>query len=154
MTKSGKGKRRKFFLQAAGLRPDLSIVPGQPFRLGLIRHLLLLMHDPDTGLIDIAESGFHTAVFEPIQYSGFWRQQSDALEDLHFEVCDTSWKSAEEDPDTVTRLLQEDIDAKFVQEFHAEISQQRSVGLKELQLAASAFQGPKAEPLASVKTAR
>ena len=25
--------------------------------------------DPDTGLIDMAESGFHTGVFEPIQFS-------------------------------------------------------------------------------------
>ena len=106
------GEATKSFLQAAGLRRDLSIVPGQPFRLGLIRHPLLLMHDPDTGLIDIAESGFHTGVFEPIKCSGIWSQQSDAPEDLHFEVCDTSWKSTEEDPDTVTCLLQEDIECQ------------------------------------------
>ena len=37
---------------------------------------------------------------------------------MPFEIYDTNWKSAEEDPDTVTRLLEEDIDAKFVQEFH------------------------------------
>ena len=65
----------KSFLQAAGLSPDLSIVPGQPFRLGLIRHLLQLMHDPDTGLMDIADSGFHTGVFESIQFLGIWRRQ-------------------------------------------------------------------------------
>ena len=82
------------------------------------------MHDPNIGLIDIAESGFHTGVFKPIQFSGIWRrQQSDARDDLHFEIYDTNWKSAEEDRDTVTRLLQEDIDAKFVQEFHADIAQ-------------------------------
>ena len=72
------------FLSAAGLHPDLSILPDQPFRLGLIRHL---MCDPDTSLIDTAESGFHTDVFEPIQFSGIWRrEQSDARDDLHFKI--------------------------------------------------------------------
>ena len=46
------------FLQSAGLQPDQSTHPNQPFRLGLLRHLLQLMQDPDIGLIDIAESGF------------------------------------------------------------------------------------------------
>ena len=45
------------FLSAGGVHPDLSILPDQPFRLGLIRHH---MRDPDTSLIGIAESGFHT----------------------------------------------------------------------------------------------
>ena len=30
-----------------------------------------------------------------------------------FEIYDTNWKSAEEDPDAVSRLIQGDIDAKF-----------------------------------------
>ena len=125
----------KSFLQAAGFNPDLSISPDQPFRLGLIRHLSQLMHDPDTGLIDIAESRLHTGVFEPMQFSGIWRrQQSDAREDLNFEIYDTNWKSVEEDPDTVTRLLQEDIDAKAVQESTVTSLKPRSAGRKGLQL--------------------
>ena len=56
----------KSFLRSAGLQPDQSTHPNQPFRLVLLRHLLQLMQDPDIGLIDIAESGFHTGVFEPI----------------------------------------------------------------------------------------
>ena len=52
--------------------------------------------------------------FEPIQFSGIWhRQTAEAKEDLHFEVYDTNRKSAEEDPDTVSRLIQEDVDANF-----------------------------------------
>ena len=50
---------RKSLVQAAAPHPDLSIHPYQPCRFGLIRHLLQLMPDPDTGLID----------FEPIQFS-------------------------------------------------------------------------------------
>ena len=66
------------------------------------------------GLIDTAESGFHTDVFEPIQFSGIWhRQTAEAKEDLPFEVYDTNRKSAEEDPDTVSRLIQEAVDANF-----------------------------------------
>ena len=44
---------------------------------------------------------------------------------MNFEIYHTNWKSAEEDPDTVTRLLEEDIDAKFVQEFHGDIAQSK-----------------------------
>ena len=135
----------KSFLQAAWLRPDLSIVPGWPCRLGLIRHLLQLMHDINIGLIDTSQSGFHTGVFEPIQFSGIWRRQrSDARDDLHFKIYDTNWKSAEEDPDTVTRLLQEDLDMPSSSRSSTLTSLKlRSVGLKDLQLVASAFQGQK-----------
>ena len=84
------------------------------------------MQDPDIGLIDIAESGFHMGVFEPIRFSGIWRrQQTEAREDLPLKIYDTNWKSAEEDPDTVSRLIQEDIDAKFVQVFHSDIAQDK-----------------------------
>ena len=106
--------RSPFMQDYQGLQPDQSIHPNQPFRLGLLRHLLQVMQDPDLGLIDTAESGFHTDVFEPIQFSGIWhRQTAEAKEDLHFEVYDTNRKSAEEDPDTVSRLIQEDVDANF-----------------------------------------
>ena len=47
----------------------------------------------------------------------------EAREDLLFTIYDTNWKSAEEYLDTVSRLIQEDIDAKFVQEFHGDITQ-------------------------------
>ena len=57
----------KSFLQSEGLHPDLSVIPNQPFRLGLLRTLLQLMDDPNIGLIDIAESGFHAGVFELIK---------------------------------------------------------------------------------------
>ena len=71
------------------------------------------MQDPYIGLIYIAESGFHTGVFEPIRFSGVWRRQAtEAIEDLSFKIFDTNWKSAEEDPDTVSRLTHGDIDAK------------------------------------------
>ena len=116
----------KSFLRSAGPHPNLSAHSNQPFRLGLLRNLLQLMQNPDIGLIDIAESGFHTAVFEPIRFSGIWlRQQTEAREDLPLKIYDTNWKSAEEDPDTVSRLIQEDIDANFVQEFHGDTAQAR-----------------------------
>ena len=125
----------KSFLQAAGFNPDLSISPDQPFRLGLIRDLLQLMHDPDTGLIDMAESGLHTGVFETIQFSGIWRrQQCDAREDLNFEIYDTNWKSAEEDPDTMTRLLPRK--TSMPSSFRSPVTslKPRSAGQKGLQL--------------------
>ena len=42
----------KSFLQSAGLQPNLSVHPNQPFRLGLLRNLLQLMQETDIGLID------------------------------------------------------------------------------------------------------
>ena len=65
----------KSFLQSAGLQPVLSVYANQHFHLKVL-HLLQLMQDPDIGLIDIAESGFHTGVFEPIRFSGIWRYQA------------------------------------------------------------------------------
>ena len=94
------------FLQSSGFHANLSVHPNQPFRLGLIRHLLQLMQDPHIGHIDIAESGFTTGVFEPIRFSGFPRhQQTEAREDLPLKIYDTNWKSAEEALDTVSRLI-------------------------------------------------
>ena len=90
------------------------------------------MQDPDIGSTDMAESGFHTGVFEPVRFSGIWRRQAtEAREDLPLRIYDTNWKSAEEDPDTVFRLIQEDIDANFVQEFHGDIAQAKKAVAKE-----------------------
>ena len=113
----------KVFLQASGLHPDVSIHADQSFRLGLLRNLLQLMRDPDIGLIDIAVSGFHTGVFEPVRFSGIWRrQQTETREDLPFEILDTNCKSAEDDLDTVSRLIQEDINVNLMQEFQGDIA--------------------------------
>ena len=60
-------RQQSVFCSQQGFYPNLSAHPNQPFRSGLIRHLLQLMQDPDIGPIDIAESGFHTGVFEPIR---------------------------------------------------------------------------------------
>ena len=110
------------FLKSAGLQPDLSAAPNQPFRLVLFRNVQL-MQGPDIGLVDTGESGFHRGAFEPKRFSGIWRhQQTEANEDPPFNIYDANWKSAE-DPDTVSRLIQEVIDAKFVQEFHGDIAQ-------------------------------
>ena len=50
-------------------------------------HLLQLMQNPDIGLIDSAESGFHTGVFEPTGFAGNWRrQQTEAREDLPLKM--------------------------------------------------------------------
>ena len=90
------------------------------------------------------------------KFSCIWRRhRSDARDDLHFKIYDTNWKSAEEGPDTVTRLLQEDLDMPSSSRSSTLTSLKlRSVGLKDLQLVASAFQGQKTEIRASVSTAR
>ena len=72
--------------------PVLSAHPNQPFRLELLRHSLQLMQDPDIGLVDMAESGFHT---ECLNQSGSLASGAAKRP-----------KSVEEDPDIVSRLTQ------------------------------------------------
>ena len=57
-----------------------------------------------------------------------------------FEIFDTNWKPAEDDRATFSRLIQDDIDADFAQEFHCDIARKKG-SAKTLQLAASASQG-------------
>ena len=110
----------KSLLQQQDYSPNLSVHPNSPFQLGLLRNLLQLMQVPDIGLIDSSRVRIPHGCSN--QYgSGIWRRQpTEAREDLLLTIHDTNWKSAEEDPNTVSRLIQEDIDAKFVQEFHGE----------------------------------
>ena len=99
----------KSFLQSAGLQPVLSVYLNQPFHLKLLRHVLQLMQDPDIGLIDRAESGFHTGVFEPIRFFGIWR-------------CEATEFSRRR-PGHRVSSHPKDVDAKLVQEFHGDIAQ-------------------------------
>ena len=132
----------EFFLQSAGLHLNLSVHPNQPFRLGLLRNLLQLMQDSDIGLIDIAESGFHTGVFEPIRFSGIWRrQQTEAREDLPLKIYDTKWKPAEEDPNTVSPLIKRTSTPISLRSSTVTSLKPQNVGQKRWQLAASTSPG-------------
>ena len=143
------------FLQSAGFRPNLSAHPKQPFRLGLIRHLLQLMQDPDIGLIDIAESGFHTGVFEPIRFSGIWRRQQDeAREDLPLKIYDTNWKSPKKTQKPCLDSSKRTSTPRSCRSSTVTLHKPKSVGQREWQLAASALQGRTSATRASAWTAR
>ena len=117
-------RRRNVFCSQQDSTQICPFIPTRSFACKLIRNLLQLMHDPDIGLIGIAESGFHTGASKPILFSGIWRRhQTEAREDLPLKIHDTNWKSAEKDPDTVSRVIQEHIDAKFAHEFYGDIAQ-------------------------------
>ena len=117
-------QRQRLFCSQQDYTQVCPFTPASPFVWGVSATYLQLMQDPDIGLIEMAESGVHTGVSEPIRFSGIWRRQrTEMRENPPLGIYDTNWKSAEEDPDTVFRLIQEDIDANFVQEFHDDISQ-------------------------------
>ena len=108
----------KSCLQSAGFHPNLSVLPNQPFRPALMRNLLR-----QTLASSILPSHVSTRVC-PNQYgslvSGAATNRSArrcAFENLRHELA------VSQDPDTVSRPIQEDIDAKFVQEFHVDIAQ-------------------------------
>ena len=95
----------KSFLQSAVLHPNLSVHLKTSLSFGASpQPILQLMQDPDMGLIDMAEPGFHTGVFEPTRFSGIWRRQAtEARQGLPLGINDTNSKSAEEDPVSMSR---------------------------------------------------
>ena len=119
MTKSG--KRRNPFCKRQGFVWTCPLYPDGRFALGSSATCCSSCTTPTLASSTLMSQASTRA---SSKFSGIWRRhRSDARDDLHFKIYDTNWKSAEEGPDTVTRLLQQDIDAKFVQEFHADIAQ-------------------------------
>ena len=97
------------------LSPDIS--PGQPFRLHVLRALLLATEDPDMDLPVLLAEGVPTGCFEPIPASGIWTPLHEPAKEQFLENCEGNWMSADLDPCVTSRLIQEDVDAGFVAEF-------------------------------------
>ena len=94
----------------------LHVAPGQPFRLELWSLILQTMNDPDVSFLDELRSGVRLGVNNDIPASPLWPlQQSTISDDQDLIQCESSWKSALDQPDIVWQLLQEEIDAGFIE---------------------------------------
>ena len=101
----------------------LAISPGQPFRLNLLHSIALAIQDKDAQLPTILEQGVPTGAFDPLPSSKQWPQAPhsiDASSDLqgpHLEHCRGNWTAAEQSPELLAQLIQQEVEKGFVKRF-------------------------------------
>ena len=101
----------------------LAISPGQPFRLNLLHSIALSIADKDAQLPLLLDQGVPTGAFEPLPSSGQWAQAPhsiDASTDLqgpHLEHCRGNWTAAEQSPELLAQLIQQEVEKGFVKRF-------------------------------------
>ena len=72
--------------------------------------------DPDFPFLDELHTGVRLGVHNEIPASPLWPMQPSTISDHQDLVqCESSWKSALDQPDVVRQLLQEEIDAGFIE---------------------------------------
>ena len=104
---------------------ELVRVPqGQPFRLRLWAHILQLWGDPDASLCAELESGVRLGVAEPLQPSPIWpiQQQVTTMSDS-LSVHYGEWAGAQEHPEIVEQLLQEELAEGWICEVHGGVDE-------------------------------
>ena len=145
-------RRQKPFLHPTRLHPNLSAHSYQSFRLGFLRNRLQLMQDPD---ISSQPSQGSTRVCSTNTVLLYLAPPTDrSTRRLAFENPRCELDVIREDPDTLSRLTQEDVDAKFVQDFHGDIAQANNVDQKMWLWVALASPDQTSETHASAWTAR
>ena len=93
----------------------LDISPGQPFRLKLWHRLATFLRDPDADFLLQLPTGVRLGVNESLTPSPAWPQHSGMLpEEVPLQDCSDSWKSAQDHPEIVQSLIQEELDAGFI----------------------------------------
>ena len=101
----------------------LAISPGQPFRLNLLHSIALAIQDKDAQLPTILEQGVPTGAFDPLPSSKQWPQAPhsiDASSDLqgpHLEHCRGNWTAAEQSPELLAQLIEQEVEKGFVKRF-------------------------------------
>ena len=108
------------FLLAQGIQPDWSIPPDQQLCLHILQQLCLVMHDPDVSLFPYLIAGVPLGIDEEIQSSHcFPSNPPDTPYDPPLlSIHHTNWQSAEDDPETVQELIDKEIEAGWVSQFH------------------------------------
>ena len=93
----------------------LDIAPGQPFRLKLWHRLATFLQDPDADFLLQLPQGVHLGVNQPLTPSPAWpKHLGTVTEEVPLQNCLDSWKSAQDHPDIVRSLIQEELDAGFI----------------------------------------
>ena len=125
-----------------------TVAPGQPFRLALWKKLLQSMSDPDAPFIDQLQDGVRLGVNNVIAPSPLWPlQDSTTSDDQELLQCESSWKSALDQPDVVWPLLEEECHAGFIEKvpggLEALRSQHASVAVGKLGLVCADNRSPR-----------
>ena len=108
------------------LNLNTSILPFQPFRLQLFHSLLQLTQDPDPTIALHLQQGIPSRAFEPLEPVGLWEPNDPPDADRpSLEICQDNWKSANQDPATTRCLIQQELDAGFIEEIPSITEAQR-----------------------------
>ena len=106
------------FLTQAGQSPDWSIPQDQPLCLYVLQQLAGVMGDPDDQLFYHLINGVPTGFHRDIPRSNcFTPVADDDTEAPPLSIHFDSWKSAHEDPEVTSKLVQEEIDNQWVDLF-------------------------------------
>ena len=121
--------------------------PDQPFRLALWKKLLQSMSDPDAPFIDQLQDGVRLGVNNVIVPSPLWPlQDSTTSTDQELLQCESSWKSALDQPDVVWPRLEEECHEEFIEKvlggLEALRSQHASVAVGKLGLVCADNRSP------------
>ena len=105
-----------YYMSEAGFKFDYKIHDWQPFRLNVIKELATMIGDPDWELPDSFKQGVHMADQKKIKEVGLWPDKCEANYDRFapYIQWDESYKSAEENPGQVKKMLKEEIENGFL----------------------------------------
>ena len=96
---------------------DFSIPPGQPYCLSALSRLSHLVADKDTSLFPALMQGVPTGFDKDIPRSHTLRprRESDCDEGHELLICEGNWKGAEEDPALLQQLVEEELEAGYLE---------------------------------------
>ena len=96
---------------------DTSIQDFQPFRLKLFHTSLSLAKDPDADIARHLQEGIPSGAFSPLALVGLWEANHYNQEDPPaLQVCQDNWSSANQNPSITRTLIQQELDAGFIEE--------------------------------------
>ena len=96
---------------------DFSVPPGQPYCLSALSRLSHLVADKDTSLFPALMQGVPTGFDKDIPRSHTLRprRESDGDEGHELLICEGNWKGAEEDPALLQQLVEEELEAGYLE---------------------------------------
>ena len=97
---------------------DFSVPSGQPYCLSAFARLSHLIADKDTSLFPALLNGVPTGFDRDIPRSHVLRPRFASEADMGHElvICQGNWKGAEDDPALLQQLVQEELDAGYLEE--------------------------------------
>ena len=138
------------FLMAQGFQPDWSIPPDQQLCLHILHRLCQCMQDPDMSLFPYLITGVPLEIHETITPSGcFPTHNPEApFEPPMLSLHHTNWQSAEDEPEVVQELIDKEVAAGWVSQFHGTIEEaqtffQDGIAIGKLGLALSDSRPPR-----------